>query len=318
MFTCVKTLYKPIKLIKNISTIMNMTVSVALERSVFQLNRIDAPEKISGKIRYVGDMIEIEALYVKIARSAYAHAQITGIDLSEASKYARIITANDIPGEKLIGFFTRDQPLLAYDRVRYMGEPIALSVSDNPHNAKLGAEKIKVSYKPLKAVLNIEEALKPDAVKIHDKGNIKESFVLRNGNVDEGFKNSDAVVEGKYDFPYQEHAYLETEACLAVPSDDGITVIGSMQVPFSVEKAVRLVLGNAVKNVRVIQSPTGGGFGGKEDAPDEVCAQAALASYVTGKPCFLMNNRKESFIGHPKRHPGYIIRKSGATRDGKL
>ncbi len=294
-----------------------MTLTITVPK-VAELNRIDAPEKIAGKIKYVGDMVEIDALYVKVARSAYAHAIIESIDVSEASKYAKIITAQDIPGEKLIGFFIRDQPLLAYDKVRYVGEPVALSVSEDPLKAKIGAEKVKVSYKPLKAILTIEEALQPDAIKIHEKGNIKSTFTLNYGDINKGFKESDVIIEGKYELPYQEHAYLETEACLAIPSKEEMIVMGSMQVPFSVEKAVRLVLGKAVQKVKVIQTPTGGGFGGKEDAPDEVCAQAALAAYITGKPCFLMNNRKESFMGHPKRHPGFIIRKLGATKDGKL
>ncbi|MGC9209549.1 MAG: xanthine dehydrogenase family protein molybdopterin-binding subunit [Nitrososphaeria archaeon] len=295
-----------------------MVISVTINREALELDRIDASDKIAGNIRYVGDMVEVDAYYVKVVRSAYAHAEILSIDVSEASKYARIITANDIPGEKLIGFLIRDQPLLAYDKVRYYGEPVALSVSEDIRRAKAGAELVKIEYRPLKPIFTIEEALDPNTVRIYEKGNLKASFRISNGNVDEGFKTSDVVLEDKYEFPHQEHAYLETEACLAIPEKDNMTVIGSMQVPFAVEKAVRLVLGNAVKNVRVIQSPTGGGFGGKEDAPDEVCAQAALAAYVTGKPCFLMNNRKESFVGHHKRHPGYIIRKIGATKDGKL
>ncbi|MGC8558670.1 MAG: xanthine dehydrogenase family protein molybdopterin-binding subunit [Nitrososphaeria archaeon] len=295
-----------------------MVVTLTLEREIFELNRIDAPEKISGKIRYTGDMIEVDALYVKVARSPYPHAEILSIDTSEASNYARIITANDIPGEKLIGYLVRDQPLLAFEKVRYVGEPVALSVSEDPLKAKLGADKVKVKYNPLKPVLAIADAFTTDNIKVHSNGNIKENFVMRNGDVDKGFKESDIIIEGKYEFPYQEHAYLETEACLAVPTNDEITVIGSMQVPFSVERTIRAVLGKTVKKVRVIQATTGGAFGGKEDAPDEVCTQVALAAYITRKPCFLMNNRKESFIGHPKRHPGYIIRKIGALKDGTL
>ncbi|MEM3631709.1 MAG: xanthine dehydrogenase family protein molybdopterin-binding subunit [Conexivisphaerales archaeon] len=295
--------------------------TIELETKSEVLRRIDVSEKVAGKLRYTTDMIEVEALYVKVVRSAMPHAMIESIDISQAKEtpgVIRVITSHDVPGENLIGFFTRDQPLLAEDRVRFIGEAVALVVAENPVSAMTAVNSVKISYKPLPAILDIDSALSPDAIKIHEDGNIKESFVIKKGNVESAFEKSDIVIEGRYSFPYQEHAYLETEACLAMPTEGGITVIGSMQVPFAVERAVRTVLGNAVNKVRVIQAPTGGGFGGKEDAPDEVCAHAALAAYLTGRPALLAYNRKESIIFHPKRHPGYIKRKLGATRDGIL
>jgi CO/xanthine dehydrogenase Mo-binding subunit len=307
-----------------------MTISLQLEKEIFyeisekgrnDYFRIDAERKAKGEIKYTSDLIEVNALYVKVFRSNVPHALIESLNIQDALSVpgvVKVLTYNDIPGDGIIGFFTRDQPLLAKDKVRYIGDPIALIVAETPLAAMEAMERIKVSYKPLPAVLSIDEALNPNSVKIHDRGNIKEMFTIKRGDIQRGEKESHVIVEGRYDFGYQEHAYLETEACLAIPTSDGIVAIGSMQVPFSVEKAIRTVLGNAVKNVRVIQAPTGGGFGGKEDAPDEVCAQAALAAWATGKPAFLMFNRRESICCHPKRHPGYIIRKLGATKDGKL
>src|SRR5208283_5661167 len=131
-------------------------------------------------------------------------------------------------------------------------------------------------------------------------------------------RKADMIGKGTYKTPIQEQAYLETEAALAYPTADGITVVGSMQCPFAVEKAVKLVLGKAVPNVRIIEAPTGGAFGGKEDAPDEVCARAALAAYYTKKPALLAFSRKESIIFHPKRHPMTIQREMGLTKDGKV
>jgi len=307
-----------------------VTISLQLEKEIFyeisekgrnDYFRIDAERKAKGEIKYTGDLIEVNALYVKVFRSNVPHALIESLNIQDALSVpgvVKVLTYNDIPGDGIIGFFTRDQPLLAKDKVRYIGDPIALIVAETPLAAIKAMERIKVSYKPLPAVLSIDEALNPNSVKIHDRGNIKEMFTIKRGDIQRGEKESYVIVEGRYDFGYQEHAYLETEACLAIPTSDGIVAIGSMQVPFSVEKAIRTVLGNAVKNVKVIQAPTGGGFGGKEDAPDEVCAQAALAAWATGKPAFLMFNRRESIGFHPKRHPGYIKRKLGATKDGKL
>lgn len=299
-----------------------MTVTVAVEReSLSPLARIDAGQKVVGRVRYITDMIEVDALYVKVVRSTQAHARICSLDSSEARAIPgvqMVITAKDIPGENLIGFFLRDQPLLAGDVTRFAGEALALVVAEDPVAARRAVEAIKVDYEPLPAVLDIDEALKTGSVKLGKDGNIKESYQVKKGDVDDGFKKSDVILEGRYSFPYQDQAYLETEAALAIPSEDGLTIMGSIQVPFSVERAVRSVLGKSARGVRIIQAPTGGAFGGKEDAPDEVCSQAALAAFLTNKPCLLAFNRKESMIFHPKRHPGYIRRKIGATRSGKI
>lgn len=144
-------------------------------------------------------------------------------------------------------------------------------------------------------------------------------YFVRKGNVEEGFSKADFIVKGIYQTPIQEQAYLETEAALAYPTPDGgITVLGSLQCPFAVEKAVKIVLGKAVPHVRIVLAPTGGAFGGKEDSPDEVCARAALATYLTKKPTLLAFSRKESTIFHPKRHPIKIEREMGVTHDGKI
>jgi CO/xanthine dehydrogenase Mo-binding subunit len=175
-----------------------------------------------------------------------------------------------------------------------------------------------VDYDPLPAVFDPQEALLDGAVKIHDKGNFLDHYFVRKGSAEEGFRKADIIVKGTYQTPVQEQAYLETEAALAYPTQDGIAVLGSLQCPFAVEKAVKIVLGKAVSNVRIILAPTGGAFGGKEDAPDEVCARAALATYLTKKPTLLAFSRQESTIFHPKRHPIRIEREMGVSRDGKI
>ena len=186
-------------------------------------------------------------------------------------------------------------------------------VAETPEAAELGVHAVKVDYEPLPAVLDPQEALRDGAVKIHETGNFLDHYFVRKGDVEDGFRKADFVVKGTYQTPIQEQAYLETEAALAYPTADGITVLGSLQCPFAVEKAVKIVLGKAVPNVRIILAPTGGAFGGKEDAPDEVCARAALATYLTKKPTLLAFSRKESIIFHPKRHPIKIEREMGVT-----
>ena len=285
-----------------------------------KLERTDALGKVLGETKYTTDMAQ-DALYLRTVRSPHPHAIVTAIDISQAMKVTgvvRVLTAKDVTGSNDIGFFTQDQPLFCDRRVRFVGDAVAMVVADSPESAELGLEAVRVDYQTLPGVFNPEEALREDAPKIHEKGNVLDRYFVRKGNVDEALRKSDLIIKGTYKTPIQEQAYLETEAALAYADGDGITVVGSMQCPFAVEKAVKMVLGKAVPNVRIIEAPTGGAFGGKEDAPDEVCARAALATYYTKKPCLLAFSRRESTIFHPKRHPITFEREMGVTRDGKI
>ncbi len=284
-------------------------------------NCVDALQKVLGKTRYTTDMIDQPALYLRLVRSPHAHAILKRIDFSAAEKISgvvRVVTGKDVPGANEVGFFIQDQPLFCDQKVRFVGDTVAMVIATTPEAAETGVEAVKVDYEPLPAVYDPQEALKSDAAKIHEKGNFLDSFLVRKGDVEKGFREADVVVKGTYQTPIQEQAYLETEAALAYPIPDGIAVVGSMQCPFAVEKAVKVVLGKSVSNIRIILAPTGGAFGGKEDAPDEVCARAALATYLTKKPALLAFSREESTIFHPKRHPIKIERKMGVTRKGKI
>jgi CO/xanthine dehydrogenase Mo-binding subunit len=283
--------------------------------------RYDALEKVLGKTRYTTDIIDQNVVYLRIVRSPHAHALIKKIDFSAAEKIpgvVRVVTARDVPGANEVGFFIQDQPLFCDKKVRFVGDAVAMVVAETPEAGELGVHAVKVDYEPLPAIFDPQDALRGGAVKIHESGNFLDRYFVRKGDVEDGFRKADFVVKGTYQTPIQEQAYLETEAALAYPTADGITVLGSLQCPFAVEKAVKIVLGKAVPNVRIILAPTGGAFGGKEDAPDEVCARAALATYLTKKPTLLAFSRKESIIFHPKRHPIKIEREMGVTRDGKI
>ena len=291
------------------------------QQSSKELQRIDALEKVLGKTKYTTDLIDQEVLYLRIVRSPHAHAVIKGMDVSAAENIpgvVRVVTAKDVPGANEVGFFIQDQPLFCDKKVRFIGDAVAMVIADTPEGAELGMQAVKVDYEPLPAVFEPEEALREGAVKLHEKGNLLDHYFVRKGDVDEGFRKADFIIKGTYHTPVQEQAYLETEAALAYPTPEGITVLGSLQCPFAVEKAAKIVLGKAVPNVRIILAPTGGAFGGKEDAPDEVCARAALATYLTKKPTLLAFSRKESTIFHPKRHPIKFEREMGVTKEGKI
>jgi CO/xanthine dehydrogenase Mo-binding subunit len=283
--------------------------------------RVDALEKALGETKYTTDNVEEDALYLRVVRSPHPHALINRIDGSKAERVpgvVRVVTAKDVPGSNYIGYVVHDKPLLCHDKVRFAGDSVALVVADTPESAELGVQGVKVEYEELPAVFDPGEALRPGAPAIHPAGNLTASHSVRLGDVEKGLSRADFVVRGTYRTPVQEHAYLETEAALAYPRSDGVVVLGSMQNPFMVKKAVTTVLGNAAPHVRIVQAPTGGGFGGKQDAPDEVCAMAALGAWLTKRPALLAFSRKESTAFHPKRHPMFFEREMGVTSKGKI
>jgi len=298
--------------------------SVELEepaRRTASLRRTDALEKALGETKYTTDNVQEDALYLRVVRSPHPHALIRRIDTSKAERIqgvVKVATARDIPGSNYIGYVVQDRPLLCVDKVRFVGDNVALVVADTPESAELGVQAVNVDYEELPAVFDPREALKPGAPAIHTSGNLTARHFVRVGDAERGLSKADHVVKGVYSTPVQEQAYLETEAALAFPKSEGVVVLGSMQNPFMVKKAVSTVLGRAVRDVRIIQAPTGGGFGGKQDAPDEVCAMAALGAWLTKRPALLAFSRKESTTFHPKRHPMIFEREMGVTSDGKI
>ena len=286
-----------------------------------EVPRVDGLEKALGETKYTTDNVEEDALYLRVVRSPHPHALINRIDTSKAARVpgvVRVVTARDVPGSNYIGYVVQDKPLLCHDKVRFAGDSVALVVADTPESAELGVQAVDVEYDSLPAVFDPSEALRPGAPKIHPGGNLTASHTVRLGDVERGLSRADFVVKGSYRTPVQEQAYLETEAALAYPKSDGVVVLGSMQNPFMVKKAVATVLGNAAPHVRIIQAPTGGGFGGKQDAPDEVCAMAALGAWLTKRPALLAFSREESTAFHPKRHPMFFEREMGVTSKGKI
>ena len=298
--------------------------SVELEeplQQIVEIPRVDALAKALGETKYTTDNVQEDALYLRVVRSPHPHALIKGIDTSRAEHVQgvlRVATSKDVPGSNYIGYVVQDRPLLCHDRVRFVGDSVALVVADTPESAELGVQAVSVEYEKLPAIFDASEALRPGAQAIHPSGNLTARHFVRIGDAEKGLAKADYVVKGVYSTPVQEHAYLETEAALAYPKGDSVVVLGSMQNPFMVKKAVSAVLGKAVSNVRIIQAPTGGGFGGKQDAPDEVCAMAALGAWLTKRPALLAFSRKESTAFHPKRHPMVFEREMGVSSSGKI
>ncbi len=294
--------------------------------------RWDALAKVTGKALFTADFLKLykNLVWVYSLRTRYAHALIKGVDVSGAERVSgvlKVITANDIPGVNDVGYVIPDQPLLAYKKVRYIGDTIALVVADDPYIAREAAERVHVDYEPLPVYTDPEEIVDLMTLKekphtsIHGErdSDIVAHYKIRAGDVEKALREADVVVENKYRTPMQEHAYIEPEAAISIPEPDGgITIITSTQCPFDVRRAVARVLGLPQNMIRVIVPFVGGGFGGKEDVADELGAKAALATYLTGRPAVVVHTREESIIGHSKRHPMVAWYRHAARRDGTL
>ncbi|MCC6034458.1 MAG: xanthine dehydrogenase family protein molybdopterin-binding subunit [Desulfurococcaceae archaeon] len=292
------------------------------------ISRVDALDKIFGRAMftedYFVDYMIGNALFIKQVLSTYPHAKIKGIDYKKALEVpgvVRVITAHDIPGENQVGYAIPDQPLLAEGKIRYPGEVIALIAAVDFEKAFKASEEVLVHYEPLPYVLDPLEAMRRNDILVHDErgSNIAFTTRVRKGNIEEGFSKAHVIVENEYRLHHQEHAYLETEAALAIPESEGrVTVIGTIQYPHLGQRIVSRVLGVPASRVKIVAPYIGGGFGGKDDEGPLVCAKAALVAYLTGKPAFLIYSREDSIRIHPKREAAIIRYKSGADVNGKL
>ncbi|SMB91881.1 2Fe-2S iron-sulfur cluster binding domain-containing protein [Thermanaeromonas toyohensis ToBE] len=286
-----------------------------------KVRRRDAVEKATGKAVYADDISLPGMLYGKALRSAYAHALLKGIDYSRAQKIpgvVAILTARDIPGINRYGLVYLDQPVLADDKVRCVGDAVALVVAESEKAAEEALELIKVDYEELPGVFSAEEALRPGAPLVHEKGNLVQHTKVRKGDVEKGFSQSDVIVERTFRTQAVKHIYLEPECSVAAIDHQGnLTVWTSTQYVFRDRRQIAPVLGLPVNKVRVVQMTTGGGFGGKDDITTEILA--GLAALKTGRPVKVRFTREESMRGAAtKRHPMTIKARLGASREGKL
>ncbi len=286
------------------------------------VRRIDAPSKVTGKLRYAGDMVMPGMLHVAVLRSPHAHARIVSIDTGEAEAMdgvEGVVTSKDVPGIDGFGVFVHDQPIMARDKVRYVGEAIAAVAAETELQAKRAAAKIKVVFEALPAVYDPEDAMKPGAAIVHDyaQDNVTKHIPIRKGDVEKAFAECDMIVENTYETQQVEHAYLEPEAGLAYVDHDGIVTIHSPSQNITHHRhMLARIIAKPISKVRFIMSPVGGGFGGKEDMIYQ--GMLALLAMKTERPVRLVFTREESIVSTAKRHPGRIHYRSGFKSDGRL
>jgi len=284
------------------------------------LPRPDAVEKVTGQGIYADDLYLEGMLHAKVLRSSQPHARLLKVNTERAkamSGVVAVLTAQDIPGRKDCGVHEIDWPVLCYDKVRYVGDAIALVAAETEQIAEQALKLIEVEYEPLPIVTGPKEAATEDAPKIHAEGNFLEHYHIERGNIKQGFAQADVIIEREYQTQTVEHAFIEPEAGLAVPSVDGrITVYCGGQIPFSDRTQIAATLNLPESQIRVINCLIGGAFGGKEDVSVQI--HTALLAQATQRPVKLVFSRAESLRVHPKRHATIIKLKTGAKRDGTL
>ncbi|MBN2257345.1 MAG: molybdopterin-dependent oxidoreductase [Anaerolineaceae bacterium] len=279
-----------------------------------------AEEIVTGKKQYADDLLMEDMLYGKVLWSAHPHAEILSIDTSEAEALPgvrAVITAKDIPGKNQSGIVIRDQPAIAEKKVRYIGDSVASVFADRPEIAAEALGRIKVEYKVLPGVFSPLDAAKPDAPKVHEKGNLLHRVSIVRGDVEEAFKKCKVVIEGDYTTPFIEHGFLEPESGLAYTTDDGGVVIKyPTQCAFDDRTQLSEILDLPEEKIRVIAIMPGGAFGGKEDLIFH--QHLALGAIKTGKPVKITLSREESLRVHVKRHPAWMHYKTGVDSEGHL
>jgi len=277
-------------------------------------------KKVTGTCLYADDIMKDGMLYGKILWAAHPHARILQIDTSEVEAMegvSLVITARDIPGKNQAGLVVRDQPAIAWEKSRYIGDAVASVFAETPELAEHAREKIKVEYEILPGVFTPQEASQPDAPKVHETGNLLKHAAIVRGDVDQAFSECAVVLEGTYTTPFIEHAFMEPESGVAYPDGDGGVVLEiGTQTIFDDRTQLSEILNLPEEKIRVIQVAQGGSFGAKEDLILQ--QHLALAALRTGRPVKITLSRKESLRVHTKRHPSWIRYKTGADKEGKI
>jgi CO/xanthine dehydrogenase Mo-binding subunit len=290
--------------------------------------REDGIPKVTGEFAYSSDLQAAGMLWGQTVRSPHAHARIVAIDISAALTMPgvhAVLTHEDVPGEKRYGLEFADQPVLAFERVRYFGEPVALVAAEHPEQARRAAERIHVEYEPLEPIVDPERAteqepLHPDrptmghGYRDDPRPNVVRSLVIRHGDPD---AQGDVSVSGVYEVGIQDQAFLGPESGLAVPDGDGgVDIYVATQWLHVDRDQVAPCLAVRREQVRVHLAGVGGAFGGREDLSMQI--HGAMLALHTNRPVKMVYSREESFVGHIHRHPAKIWAEHRATREGKL
>lgn len=267
--------------------------------------RKDGIGKATGQARYADDLTFPGMLHGRTIRTTVPCGRLNGVRLDFDTTGFTVVGHRDIPGRNIVALIADDQPCLVEQEIRHAAEPVLLLAHES-REALLGATVV-LDEQAGTPVFDPEQS--PTAFK---------TILIEKGDLAAGFAQADHIVEGEYHTGHQEHVYIEPQGVIAVPADGAMTVYGSIQCPFYAHRALVEVLGSAVSSVRVVQTETGGGFGGKEEYPSHIAAHAALLALKAKRPVKLVYDRVEDMVATTKRHPAILRHRTGLTKSGRL
>ena len=282
--------------------------------------RKEGRKKVTGHALYVDDISFPEMLHGVTVRSTEPRGRIKNISFGGSIPWDEfvIVTARDIPGANHVALILEDQPYLAVEQINHPEEPVVLLAHKNKYLLEEARRQVLIEVDPLPAVFSIDDSLSQTQI-IWGENNVFKTFNVIKGDVENAWANADLIIEGEYETGAQEQLYIENNGAIAIAnSRDGVTVWGSMQCPYYVHKALVKLFGLPEQKIRVIQTETGGGFGGKEEYPSLIAGHAALLAWKSGKPVKMIYDRAEDMVATTKRHPSRTRHRTGVTKDGKL
>jgi CO/xanthine dehydrogenase Mo-binding subunit len=282
--------------------------------------RKEGREKVTGCARYVDDLTFPDMLHGVTVRSPAPRGRIREICFEGEIPWNEftIVTAKDIPGKNCIALLIEDQPCLAHGVVNHCEEAVVLLAHHDKYLLEEARRSVRIEIEPLPAIFSMEDSRARKEI-IWGRDNIFKAFYVEKGDVDGAWADADFIVEGDYETGAQEQLYIEPQGVIAQAStEDGVTVWGSLQCPYYVHKALVILFGLPKDRVRVIQTETGGGFGGKEEYPSMIAAHAALLAQKSGCPVKIIYDRAEDMVATTKRHPSKTRHRTAVTCSGKL
>ncbi len=284
------------------------------------VQRKEGREKVTGTAQYIDDITFPDMLHGITVRSPIARGRIRAIHFGDDIPWDEftIVRANDIPGKNCIALIVDDQPCLADQNVNHAEEPILLLAHPDKYLLEEARRSVQIDIEPLPSVFTMEDSLAQKEI-IWGRDNIFKSFLIEKGNVDNVWASADSIVEGEYETGAQEQLYIEPQGMIARASEaEGVTVWGSLQCPYYVHKALVQLFGLPKERIRVVQTETGGGFGGKEEYPSMLAAHVALLAWKSGKAVKMIYDRAEDMVSTTKRHPSRTHHRTAVSRDGKI
>ncbi|HEX6729860.1 MAG TPA: xanthine dehydrogenase family protein molybdopterin-binding subunit [Pyrinomonadaceae bacterium] len=282
--------------------------------------RKEGRKKVTGQALYVDDISFPEMLHGATVRSSVARARIKNISFGDDIPWNEftIVTAKDIPGANHVALLLEDQPYLADTQINHPEEPIVLLAHEDKYLLEKARRSVSIEVEELRPIFSLEDSLAKKEI-IWGQDNTFKTFLVNKGDVEAAWSEADLIVEGEYETGAQEQLYIETNGAVAIANEkDGVTVWGSMQCPYYVHKALVKLFALPEEKIRVIQTETGGGFGGKEEYPSLIAGHAALLAWKSGKPVKMIYDRAEDMVATTKRHPSHTRHKTAITKDGKL